>query len=759
MQSKKHSQVRTPRGRRRQQALRRGEALNFEKLEARHLMATLVVSTASDLTNGNTGSIAALIANDGGDGISLREATIASNNTDGADVINFAPQVFTGGAASVIRLTQGELTINETVTIDGTTGTSIVITGDANNNDNTVSGSAITDVGASLSANPLSLNDNSRVINFSDADGTLTLSNLTLTGGRTIDQNANGGGIYATLGNISLVNSTVSGNSVSGDLSDGGGIFAYSGNVTLDGSRVSGNRTSGYSGYGGGIYASSGNVSLTNSTVSDNITLNANSDGGGIFTNTGGVTAISSTVSGNQTNGAYSEGGGILTYSGNLLLINSTLSGNRTIGFLAYGAGAYSSSGNITVTNSTVVGNTTSGGNADGGGIFAYEGSVSIRNSILAGNVVNNGTASDLRSGNSGELTVSHSLIGNTAGSGVTASTGTGNILNQSASLGPLTDNGGPTLTHAPQTGSPVINAGNNGLAVSDLGGTLITDQRGGAFRRVESGTVDMGAVEVQAPATALSIVSATINEGGVLARPDLWNTLTVVFDADASVTAGDLSLFNDSQGGVAVDLSGVGFSYDSSTKTAVWDFSTRAPLEAAYYTYRLDGGISSTTGLLLDGNSDGTGGDAFLAEHYVAIPGDANLDGQVNVLGDAFSLVANLNLTSNVAWADGNFNGDGTVNVLGDAFILVANLGRDVRPPSSVSAVSAKVNASGELFIPGGKVGSFVVVTNFNHDGRPLLSTTVFSGPQIPDSPIAEPDLFLAGANDLRDDVFGSDF
>ena len=33
----------------------------------------------------------------------------------------------------------------------------------------------------------------------------------------------------------------------------------------------------------------------------------------------------------------------------------------------------------------------------------------------------------------------------------------------------------------------------------------------------------------------------------------------------------------------------------------------------------------------------DGTDGDDFVAQHYVAIPGDANLDGVVDVLNDAF--------------------------------------------------------------------------------------------------------------------------
>ena len=54
---------------------------------------------------------------------------------------------------------------------------------------------------------------------------------------------------------------------------------------------------------------------------------------------------------------------------------------------------------------------------------------------------------------------------------------------------------------------------------------------------------------------------------------------------------------------------------------------------------------------------------------------GDINLDGVVNVLGDAFALVANLG-NSATSWSQGDLNADQTVNVLGDAFKLVANLG-----------------------------------------------------------------------------------
>ena len=54
---------------------------------------------------------------------------------------------------------------------------------------------------------------------------------------------------------------------------------------------------------------------------------------------------------------------------------------------------------------------------------------------------------------------------------------------------------------------------------------------------------------------------------------------------------------------------------------------------------------------------------------------GDLNCDGTVNVLGDAFALVANLNGPATM-YSQGDINFDGNVTVLGDAFTFVANLG-----------------------------------------------------------------------------------
>ena len=60
--------------------------------------------------------------------------------------------------------------------------------------------------------------------------------------------------------------------------------------------------------------------------------------------------------------------------------------------------------------------------------------------------------------------------------------------------------------------------------------------------------------------------------------------------------------------------------------------------------------------------------------------PGDFNCDGTVDVLEDAFILVANLNTTvSSYSLGDVDFTGE--VDVLGDAFILIANLGNSNNP------------------------------------------------------------------------------
>jgi len=71
--------------------------------------------------------------------------------------------------------------------------------------------------------------------------------------------------------------------------------------------------------------------------------------------------------------------------------------------------------------------------------------------------------------------------------------TGAGDQINTDPLLGPLQDNGGPTLTHLPLTGSPAIDAGDPEVTLPPY-----HDQRGACFDRVFGRRIDIGSVETQ---------------------------------------------------------------------------------------------------------------------------------------------------------------------------------------------------------------------------------------------------------------------
>ena len=82
---------------------------------------TLTVNTVSDVDDGTTTSVDALIANPGGDGkISLREAIIAANATSGPDIIKFEI-VGDGPHTITLSTAEGALpSITDVIAIDGT---------------------------------------------------------------------------------------------------------------------------------------------------------------------------------------------------------------------------------------------------------------------------------------------------------------------------------------------------------------------------------------------------------------------------------------------------------------------------------------------------------------------------------------------------------------------------------------------------------------------------------------------------------------
>jgi uncharacterized repeat protein (TIGR01451 family) len=113
--------------------------------------------------------------------------------------------------------------------------------------------------------------------------------------------------------------------------------------------------------------------------------------------------------------------------------------------------------------------------------------------------------------------------------------------------LGALSNNGGPTFTHALNNLSPAIDTGNNALALDQNNAALTTDQRGAGFSRFENSVVDIGAYEKTfgpPPSSAdLSVVKTADSEQS-LADRDIVYTITVTNagpDAAANATMNDV--------------------------------------------------------------------------------------------------------------------------------------------------------------------------------------------------------------------------
>ncbi|MCB9509099.1 MAG: T9SS type A sorting domain-containing protein [Deferribacteres bacterium] len=361
---------------------------------------------------------------------------------------------------------------------------------------------------------------------------------IPISGKLNIDKNLTiqgpGADILTTFGNnrifqtVSGVIVEINGLTISG--SNSNAIYNV-GTLTLNNVIISGNTSS----IGGsGIYNASGILTINNSTISDNTTFDGT--GAGIFSSgsTGAsVTINNSTISGNSSN--YGSGGGIQISNGSLTINNSTISGNSA----SIGGGIRNGFGTTTLTNSTVSGNTA----IQGGGI-ANNATLILNNSIVA----NSTSGGDLYL-IAGTISAYFSLIED----GLSSINGTNsNNLTGDPLLGPLADNGGPTLTHALLTGSLAIDAGDNTLA-NNAG--LTTDQRGAGFDRFSpvGGTVDIGAFELyQAapPSTKPYLIVANENvkfDGTLLSDGDIHSNGDIAFHNDEKGThTGNLSAVKD---------------------------------------------------------------------------------------------------------------------------------------------------------------------------------------------------------------------
>lgn len=432
---------------------------------------------------------------------------------------------------------------------------------------NALASCGVIDINFSGVTSPISLNTALPVLNH----------NINLSGPGadllTVQRSTAGGtpqfSIFRTAGSLTI---NISGLTISGGIAalgeDGGGVFIQNNTtLTFTGVKISGNRTADAvlirAGFGAGIY-NRGTLQIINSTVSGNITGQGSSDvpdggdGGGIYNaNTGLLTVTNTTISGNKTgNGALlsgqdGDGGGIYNLGGIITLINTTISGNTTgtsvVTGGGVGAGIRSPSGQLKLTNCTVTNNIASSnsGGSSAGGVGVGGTPATLRNTIIANN---SAVSSPDVSGTFNSL--DYNLIETVTG-GTFIGTTTHNITGVDPLLGALQDNGGPTQTHALQTGSPAIDSANNcvfdNTCSPSLGASITTDQRGGTFTRNADGdgtgsvVVDRGAFEVQqAPTPSLSISNVSPRAGRTSGGQQIQ--LTGAFADLSTVTVGSLT-------------------------------------------------------------------------------------------------------------------------------------------------------------------------------------------------------------------------
>jgi hypothetical protein len=201
-------------------------------------------------------------------------------------------------------------------------------------------------------------------------------------------------------------------------------------------------------------------VTVNNSTISHNSTLTLTGDqvgnGGGLFNMNGTATLINSTLSGNAANGIPGAGTDVSGMGGGAVNAGATIASR------------------LTLTNTTVTGNHA---NVTGGGLgtgllnaAALGTATTLKNSIVANN-----SATMLPADCTSQPTSVPNMFvsqGYNLENGNTCNlTQASDLINTDPLLGPLADNGGPTQTHALQSGSPAIDQGHTG--------SLSTDQRG----------------------------------------------------------------------------------------------------------------------------------------------------------------------------------------------------------------------------------------------------------------------------------------
>ncbi len=513
-----------------------------ETLEDRTLLTAFIVMNTDDSGAGSLrDAIEQANANAGADTITF-DASLAGQSivlstelqiTDDLTVAGLGSDLLTldgNGDSQIFQVDDGVFNNAITVEISGLTLTN----GSGDRGGAIFNQETLSIIDSTLSGNTASLNGGA----ISNYYGDLSVQNSKLVGNMTGTPEADGygAGIYQLQGTLAIDNSELTGNQALGlgggvyilqsdqflvshsqfssnSAHSGGAIYNNNNPLTVEQTLFTENHATGL--LGGAIYTNKDSVQISQSQFIENDSV---ARGGGLFADSGTLTVSTSLFSGNS---AETLGGGIQINRANVSVSETTFVGNEaaTGGALAVqGRGSLMVSGstfteniavsggaisnndaiNITIKNSTISYNqATLGGSAFDTFVNS---DVSIINSTIVGNeVASIAGAAIFRADGAGSFLLQNSIVaGNTRSQFAGNYTGSNNILQQSLEglIDPvLSDNGGPTETHALLPGSAALDAGSNSAALT---AGLTQDQRGSVFKRIYGDTVDIGAYEFQ---------------------------------------------------------------------------------------------------------------------------------------------------------------------------------------------------------------------------------------------------------------------
>ena len=443
----------------------RGAAIDIGAFQSQG--TTLVVNVPYDGFGSNSGQL------------SLRQAVNLANALATVDTITFDPETF--GVPSLIRLTEGPLTLSNpaTTTITGPGASLLTISGNH--------ASRVFDIsnGCSATISGLTVSDGSAATGggLQNDGGTLVLTSVTITGNST-SGNSGGGGVYSKGGSTTLGNCTITGNTAN---NSSGGIYSYGGTLSLTSVTISSNTVTGALSQGGGVFVVEGTAILHGCTISENTAV---SEGGGLRDFKGTVTLTSCSVSGNTAK----NGAGLSNQYGTLNLTNVTVNGNQATSYKGsgYGGGVYNGYGAVTLANCSISGNTAK----FGAGLYSGRGtnSITITNSTLSGNTASQqggglattGTATLTGctiSGNSAPTAAGISTANSNNTLTLVNSTVSGNTASQTAggiysSLGTTTLVNVTVSANSAPSGGGIVNSANS--ATVTLTNTIVAGQKSG---------------------------------------------------------------------------------------------------------------------------------------------------------------------------------------------------------------------------------------------------------------------------------------